>query len=54
MQTHELLHIFAKTWGALGMLVFFAGVVIYALRPGSKEVMDDNARIPLRNDKLGE
>ena len=54
METYTLLRQFADSWGLLAMFLFFIGAVLYALRPGAKKIHDDIARIPLRNDRLGE
>jgi cytochrome c oxidase cbb3-type subunit 4 len=54
MDTYSILRSFADSWGLLAMVLIFLGAVVYALRPGAKEIHDDIARIPLRNDKLGE
>jgi len=32
------------------MTLFFAGVVVFTLRPGSKKFADDAASIPLKED----
>jgi cytochrome c oxidase cbb3-type subunit 4 len=52
MDTYSTLRQFADTWGLLGLFLVFVGVVIYALRPGSKKLHDDIAQIPFRNDEL--
>jgi cytochrome c oxidase cbb3-type subunit 4 len=52
METYSILRQFADSWGLLAMVICFAGVVLYALRPGSKKLHDDIAQIPLRNDEL--
>ena len=52
MDTYSILREFADSWGLLLMAVFFVGVLVYILRPGSKKIHDDNAQIPLRNDVL--
>ena len=54
MDTYSILRQFADSWGLLAMFIFFLGVVVYAYRPGAKEVHDDISQIPLRNDTLGE
>ncbi|WNJ99897.1 cbb3-type cytochrome c oxidase subunit 3 [Thalassospiraceae bacterium LMO-JJ14] len=41
---------FAQTWGLVYMVVLFAGVLIYALRPGAKKTFDRAAQIPLKED----
>jgi cytochrome c oxidase cbb3-type subunit 4 len=52
MDTYSILREFADSWGLLAMVLFFAGIVLYTLRPGSKAAHDDSAQIPFRNDKL--
>ena len=54
METYSILRQFADSWGLLAMVIFFVGVVLYALRPGAKKLHDDSAQIPFRNDSLGE
>ncbi len=51
MDTYTLLREFADSWFLLAMVLFFVGVVLFTLRPGSKKTHDDIARIPLRNDR---
>ena len=51
MDTYSLLREFADSWMLLAMFIFFVGVVIWTLRPGSKKIHDDIAQIPLRNDR---
>ncbi len=53
METYSILRQFADSWGLLVMVLFFVGVVIYALRPGAKKMHDDSAQIPFRNEYLG-
>jgi cytochrome c oxidase cbb3-type subunit 4 len=36
----------------IAMTVFFIGIVIFAFRPGSRQLHDDIAGIPLRNDDV--
>jgi cytochrome c oxidase cbb3-type subunit 4 len=52
--TYSLLRHFADSWMLLAMMLFFVGVVLWTLRPGSKEIHDDIAQIPLRNDTPGD
>ena len=52
MDTYSILREFADSWALLAMFLFFAGVIVFAFRPGAKAIHDDNARIPLRNDEL--
>ncbi len=48
--TYALLREFSVSWFLLAMMIFFIGVVLFTLRPGSKATHDDIAQIPLRND----
>lgn len=41
---------FAQTWGLVYMLVLFAGVLIYAFRPGARKTFDRAAQMPLKED----
>lgn len=52
MDSYTLLRAFADSWMLLAMFLFFLGVVIFTLRPGSRKKHDDIAQIPLRNDRL--
>jgi len=49
--TYHFLREFADSWGLLMMVILFLGVVIFTFRPGSKELHDDIAKVPLRNEK---
>ena len=50
MDTYTLLRQFADSWMLLAMFLFFVGMILWTLRPGSRPVHDDIAQIPLRND----
>ena len=50
MDTYTLLRQFADSWFLIVMVVFFVGVVAFALRPGSGKIHRDIANIPLRDD----
>ena len=50
MDTYSMLREFADSWALLAMALIFVGVVLWTLRPGSRPIHDDAARIPLRND----
>lgn len=41
---------FADSWGLLAMTLFFAGVVLFAFRPGSRKKADEAASIPLKDE----
>ena len=48
--TYTLLREFADSWFLLAMVIFFAGIVAFVFRPGSRKVHRDIADIPLRDD----
>jgi cytochrome c oxidase cbb3-type subunit 4 len=48
--TYETVSHFAQTWGLVYLVVLFAGVLFYALRPGSKQKFEQAANIPLKED----
>ena len=50
METYTALREFADSWALLAMTIFFVGVVIFAFRPGSRQLADDAAHIPLKDD----
>ena len=50
MDIYSLLREFADSWVLVVLVLFFVGVVVWAFRPGSRQVHDDIANIPFRND----
>ncbi len=50
METYSSLREFADSWMLLALTLFFIGVVVWAFRPGSREIHRDTASIPFRND----
>jgi cytochrome c oxidase cbb3-type subunit 4 len=52
MDTYSILRQIADSWVLLVMCLFFAGAILYTLRPGSKAIYDDIAEIPFRNDEM--
>lgn len=50
METYTAMRHFADSWGLLAMTLFFAGVVLFTLRPGSRKEADRAAEIPLKED----
>ncbi|MCR9145970.1 MAG: cbb3-type cytochrome c oxidase subunit 3 [Rhodobacteraceae bacterium] len=50
MDTYSLLRQFADSWMLLALFVFFIGVVIWVMRPGSSKTYTDVADIPFRNE----
>ncbi|EAU45737.1 MULTISPECIES: CcoQ/FixQ family Cbb3-type cytochrome c oxidase assembly chaperone [Salipiger] len=49
-ELYNTLRHFADSWGLLAMFVFFLGVIVWALRPGSRKTHEDVANIPFRNE----
>ena len=47
---YETLSSFAQTWGLIGFVALFAGVLVYALWPKNQDKFDDAARVPLEDD----
>lgn len=41
---------FADSWGLLYLFIVFVAVIIYVFRPGSKEIAEKIAQIPLEED----
>jgi cytochrome c oxidase cbb3-type subunit 4 len=50
METYTAMRHFADSWGLVAMAAFFAGVVLFTLRPGSKQMAQEAADIPLKDD----
>jgi cytochrome c oxidase cbb3-type subunit 4 len=49
MTDYETLRHLSDSWGLLALVAFFAGVILFVFRPGSKERYDEAAHIPLKN-----
>jgi cytochrome c oxidase cbb3-type subunit 4 len=50
MDTYSLLRQIADSWALLVLFLIFIGVIIYAFRPGSKDVHRDAADVPFRHE----
>lgn len=48
---YSLLRNLADSWGLVYLFLIFVGVIFFTFRPGSKKQAEDNANIPLREDK---
>lgn len=48
--TYSVLRHFADSWMLLFLFLVFVGVVFWAFRPGSREIHDDSAMVPFRNE----
>ena len=51
MDTYSFLRHFADSWMLVLMVAYFVGVVLFAVRPGSRKVHDEAANSIFRNDK---
>jgi cytochrome c oxidase cbb3-type subunit IV len=51
MDTYSLMRAFADSWALMLLFLFFAGVFLWAWRPGSRTVHDDIANSIFRHDK---
>ena len=54
MDTYSWLRELADSWVLLALTVFFIGVVVWALRPGSRPLHDDAAQVPFRHEAPAE
>ena len=52
METYSFLRQLADSWVLLLMTLFFIGTIVWAFRPGSREVHEETANIPFRNDTI--
>ncbi|WP_146345797.1 cbb3-type cytochrome oxidase subunit 3 [Phaeobacter marinintestinus] len=50
MEEYTFLRQFADSWMLVMLFVFFLGVIIWVLRPGSSKVYKDTANIPFRHE----
>lgn len=50
METYSFLREMADSWALLVMFGIFLAIIIWAFRPGSKEMHSDTANIPFRNE----
>ena len=50
METYTLLRQFADSWGLLGIVLFFAAVLVWIYRPGARKAQDEAARQIFRNE----
>jgi cytochrome c oxidase cbb3-type subunit IV len=51
MDTYSLMRAFADSWALLLLFLFFAGVFVWAWRPGSRPVHDEIAKSIFRHDR---
>jgi cytochrome c oxidase cbb3-type subunit 4 len=50
MDMYSFLRHLADSWALLVLFVIFIGVVLYAFRPGTKDIHRDAANVPFRHD----
>ena len=50
MELYTLLREFADSWMLLAMFGFFAAVILWVMRPGSRKTYADTADIIFRNE----
>ena len=50
MDLYSLLREIADSWVLLALFLFFAAIVVWAFRPGSRKVHEDIANIPFRHE----
>lgn len=48
---YEQLRLFADSWGLLLLVIAFISIVLWVFRPGAKKAYDEQAEIPLNEDK---
>ena len=48
--TYTIMRVFAGSWGLMFLLLSFLGVILFTLRPGSRQIHRDTANIPFRHD----
>ena len=50
MDTYSLMREFADSWALLVLFALFIAVVVWAFRPGSRDIHKDTAAIPFRHE----
>lgn len=51
MSIYEALRHFADSWGLLALTLFFAAVLVWVFRPGSRRSYREQADIPFKYDR---
>ncbi|MGA0543148.1 cbb3-type cytochrome c oxidase subunit 3 [Neotabrizicola sp. VNH66] len=51
MEIYTFLRHMADSWGLLALFLVFAGVVVWAFRPGSRQTHDEIANSIFRNER---
>ena len=50
MENTSLLSEMADNWMLIAMFTLFVGAILWAVRPGSREVHEETSSIPFRNE----
>ncbi len=50
--SHDAVLVFAKTWGALYLFVFFFAAVIWTYRPSKRKIYEEAAERPLKEEDI--
>ncbi|QPM91114.1 cbb3-type cytochrome c oxidase subunit 3 [Pseudooceanicola algae] len=50
MDTYSIFREFADSWMLLSLFMFFIGVFLWVMRPGSRQTYRETAGIPFRNE----
>ena len=50
MEIYTLLRQFADSWMLLALFLFFVGMIVFVMRPGSTKIYQDVADIPFRHE----
>ena len=50
MDIYNFLREVAGSWSLILMFAFFVGMILWIMRPGSKEIHQDTADIPFRHE----
>ncbi len=50
MDTYSILREIADSWVLLALFGFFAGVVVWVFRPGSRAEQQDAGQVPFRHE----
>ena len=52
METYTFLRELADSWVLLALTIFFLGTIVWAFRPGSRDIHKDAGDIPFRYDQI--
>ena len=52
METYTFLRELADSWVLLALTIFFLGTIVWAFRPGSRDIHREAGDIPFRYDQI--